>query len=103
MKAATQINLRPIACIARKYARKSFQVGNFGMSEGYEIIRLCFADQVTIHFYPAMKGSSFHSIPCSESVASGTITIKKIAKDLVEAGYKVEFTTSLELRLTVIK
>lgn len=103
MKNKTEINLRPIASIARKYARKSFRIGNFGASEGYEIIRLCFADQVTIQFHPATRGSSFNSPHCSESVASGTSAIIKIAKDLVDAGHKVEFITSLELRVTVTK
>ena len=99
----TQMNLRPIASIAKKYARKSFQVGNFGMSEGYEIVRLCFADQVNIHFYPATNGASFNATQCSKSVASGTNAIKKIAEDLVDAGWEVEFTTSLELRVKVTK
>ena len=99
MRTKNQFNVRPIAMIAKKYAKKSFQVGNFGMSEGYEIVRLCVADQVNIHFYPATNGASFNATQCSKSVALGTNAIKKIAEDLLDAGYKVEFVTNLELKV----
>jgi hypothetical protein len=39
------------------------------------------------------------SMQQSKSVASGTNAIKKIAQDLLDAGYKVEFVTNLELKV----
>ena len=99
MRTKNQFNVRPIAMIAKKYAKKSFQVGTFGASEGYEIVRLCFDDQVKVEFNPATLGSQFNATKSEESITYGVNAIKKIAQDLSDAGYKVEFVTNLELKV----
>ena len=84
-----QFDLRPIARIAKKHARKSDQVGLFGFSEGYQIIRTCFAEKVHLRFNPETHGSSYHAKPRPESIAKGERIIAAIAQELREAGFEV--------------
>lgn len=92
-----QIDLRPIATIAKKHTRKSYQVGLFGFSEGYQIIRLCFAEKVHLRFNPETQGSSYHAKPRPESIAKGEQIIAAIAEELREAGHKVLNADNLTL------
>lgn len=90
MKTKTkQVDLRPIAAIAKKHARKSYQVGLFGFSEGYQIIRLCFPDKVHLRFNPETQGSSYHAKPRPASIAKGERIITAIAEELRAAGHEV--------------
>ena len=94
-----KFDLRPIALIAKKHARKSNQVGLFGFSEGYQIIRTCFADKVHLRFNPDTYGSSYHAKPRPDSIAKGEKIITAIAQELREAGFEVLNRDSLSITI----
>jgi hypothetical protein len=104
MKTKTkQLDLRPIAAVAKKHAKKSIQVGHFSKSEGYEIVRLCFADKVKVQFNPATQGSSFNAEMQPESVTQGQKVIAAIAHELRQSGYKVHETDALTIIVEGLK
>jgi hypothetical protein len=85
----TNMNLRPIANIAKRYAKKSYSVGIFNMSEGYEIRRTCHNKTVLLCYNPSHNGSSFSATVREESVAQGKETLASITADLTAKGYTV--------------
>lgn len=95
---APQMDLRPIANIAKRYARKAIPMSTLNMSEGYEIARTCEADTVHLHYHPAYK--AFTCEQNSDSVARGTTALASMAADLAAAGYTVA-VTGLTVKVTL--
>lgn len=97
-----QINLRPLANIARKHATKSFTVGTFGMSEGYELARGCADGVVFLYFHCATQGSSFNAPATDQSIAKREAFMTAVTADLVAAGYEVAEMLPNKLKITAV-
>ena len=73
------------------------------MSEGYEIVRLCWPDKIKIRFNPEAYGSSFNADPRPESVAQGKAAIVAIAEELRQSGYEVQEIDHLVITVRNLK
>ncbi len=98
------IDLRPFSAVARRHAKASHSVGTFGMSEGYELVRVCYDDRIAIVYHVAHHGSSFGAPVREDSIVRGKAVLAAIETDLVAQGYLVSWQTDSlhSLRLMVV-
>lgn len=84
------LDLRPISQIVRRYARAATPMGTFRMSEGYELIRTCFADTVTLQYHPECHGSSMWAEVTEAGAQRAEAFLVTARRELTAAGYTVE-------------
>lgn len=100
----TTMDIKPISAIARRHTRRSYQVGHFASSEGYEIVRTCHDDMVVVRYHPATQGSAFGAPAVPASLVNGRYVIGTIAHELRALGYDITvMVNQLEMQVRQVK
>jgi hypothetical protein len=95
MNKTAKPSVKPISNIVRKYAKASFQVSTFGMSEGYDL-SANYQGTFSLRYNALPFKSSGHA----QSVERGTAFINTAHQELVNAGFTVTVVNHLQLSIT---
>jgi hypothetical protein len=91
----TKPSVKPVSNIARKYAKASFQVSTFGMSEGYDL-SVNYQGTFSLRY----NALPYKSVQHANSVERGEAFIASVKKELMTAGFNVVVVNNLQISVT---